>query len=348
MSNYAIMPLNDYINACNKAREKVANLNINDKVFYSTGYDLNEILAKGKIELDMLYYVAFLDTSMSGVTEHYVFSGDNIFVKGKETIGGEVFLPHPDGTGRTYTIYIYQENENIMLYVPETYNGEIRITVRRFIDNIVSGDLADKIDDVYSAGKEAGGGGIDYDLFWDTFQQNGERINYQNAFSVVWNDEIYNPKYPINCTGAGAYLATSLFASSTITNTKVPVIISGTRADAVFQECVDLKRIPSLTLKNIVRFSTTFRNCKALEEMNVYGNIDVGGLDVSASTKLNKASWGSIINALSGDTSGLSMTGSLASVKKAFETVEGANDGDTSTEWLNLKATKSNWGVSLK
>ena len=238
---------------------------------------------------------------------------------------------------------------------------------------IVSGDLANEINELYGQtyevayntgdsdgyargyqkgyadGKqEAGGGGIDYDLFWDTFQANGNRVNYQLAFSSVWNDEIYNPKYPINCTGANAYLATSLFASSKITDTKVPITISGTRADSVFQDCVDLKRIPSLTLENIVRFNTTFRNCKALEEMNVYGNIDVDGFDVSACAKLNKTSWISIINALSGSTSGLSMTGSLASVKKAFETVEGANDGDTSAEWLDLKATKSNWGVSLK
>lgn len=200
----------------------------------------------------------------------------------------------------------------------------------------------------YADGQEAGGG-IDYDLFWDNFQENGNRINYQFGFANVWNDDIYNPKYPIVCSGQ--YInATSLFAKSSITDTKVPITISGSavRADTMFQDCTELKRIPSLTFNGFARFSNTFSGCKALEEMNVYGVIDVGGMDVSASTKLNKQSWISIINALSSDTSGLSMTGSLTSVKKAFETVEGANDGDTSTEWLNLKATKSNWGVSLK
>ena len=209
-------------------------------------------------------------------------------------------------------------------------------------DLIKSGEMAEKIKSI------SGENGIDYNIFWDTFQNNGNRINYQYGFSVVWNDAIYNPKYPITCVGTGAYIATSLFADADITDTKVPIIINGTRADSVFQDCEALKKIPSITFENIVRFSNTFRNCKALEEMNVYGTIDVGGLDVSASTKLNKASWISIINALSGTTSGLSITGSLTSVKKAFETVEGANDGDTSTEWLNLKATKSNWGISLK
>ena len=146
---------------------------------------------------------------------------------------------------------------------------------------------------VYEAGKQA-----EYDTFWDTFQVNGNRINYQLAFSSVWNDEIYNPKYPINCTTTNVYAATSMFAGSLITDTKVPITINGTRADGLFQDCTNLKRIPSLTLENIVRFSTTFRNCKALEELNVYGNIDIDGFDVSSSTKLNHASLLSIINAL--------------------------------------------------
>ena len=217
-------------------------------------------------------------------------------------------------------------------------------------DLIKSGDLATKIEEVYSAGQNVSNNGIDYDLFWNTLQQNGNRVNYQYGFAFVWNDDIYNPKWDIVCGNSNNYTATSLFAKSSITDTKVPIILNGdkVRADTMFQDCTQLKRIPSLTFNGFNRFSKTFENCTALEEMNVYGVIDKDGMDVSAATKLNKASWISIINALSSDASGLSITGSLTSVKKAFETVEGANDGDTSQEWLDLKATKSNWGVSLK
>ena len=152
-------------------------------------------------------------------------------------------------------------------------------------------------EDGYAEGKKEGGGGIDYDMFWDSFQVNGNRKGYQLAFANVWNDDIYNPKYPINCID-NVYAATSIFASSKITDTKVPITISGIRADAVFQDCTSLKRIPSLTLENLERFSNTFRNCRELEEMNVYGEINVSGMDVSASTKLTVDSLLSIINAL--------------------------------------------------
>ena len=37
-----------------------------------------------------------------------------------------------------------------------------------------------------------------YDAFWDSFQQNGERRIYHNAFSGSgWNSDILKPKYPI-------------------------------------------------------------------------------------------------------------------------------------------------------
>ena len=41
-------------------------------------------------------------------------------------------------------------------------------------------DFADKIDDVYAAGKKA-----EYDAFWDVCQNNGERNDYQYAFANV-------------------------------------------------------------------------------------------------------------------------------------------------------------------
>lgn len=36
-----------------------------------------------------------------------------------------------------------------------------------------------------------------YDKFWDTFQQNGNRKNYQNAFGSCFTPEIFKPKYAI-------------------------------------------------------------------------------------------------------------------------------------------------------
>ena len=35
-----------------------------------------------------------------------------------------------------------------------------------------------------------------YDAFWDTYQQNGLRTNYQYAFTSGWSLELFKPKHP--------------------------------------------------------------------------------------------------------------------------------------------------------
>lgn len=45
----------------------------------------------------------------------------------------------------------------------------------------------------------------EYDAFWNTYQENGNRTHYQNGFSgVCWNSENFRPKYPIVCKGYGS------------------------------------------------------------------------------------------------------------------------------------------------
>ena len=95
-------------------------------------------------------------------------------------------------------------------------------------------------------------------------------------------------------------------------------------------------------------FDNTFTYCSSLISLIFMEGSVIGqkGLDLQRSTKLSKASFYSIINALSNTTSGLSIVLSLDAVNKAFETSEGANDGSTSPEWLALRATKENWGIN--
>lgn len=45
---------------------------------------------------------------------------------------------------------------------------------------------------VYEAGKKA-----EYDAFWDSYQNNGNRKNYRGAFGVGFTPETFKPKYPI-------------------------------------------------------------------------------------------------------------------------------------------------------
>jgi hypothetical protein len=187
------------------------------------------------------------------------------------------------------------------------------------------------------------------DAFWDALQDNGNRDTYQYAFANLtlgWTDEIYNPKYPIICSST-IYAASNTFYQSSLTDIRVPVTLRNTRADYTFGNAKNLKRIPSLTLENVSRYVGTFQKCEALETLIVYGTIDIDGFNVGDCKKLSRDSIGSIVDALSTETSGLTCTLSLDAVNKAFETSEGANDGSTSADWIALDESKDNWAISL-
>jgi len=58
--------------------------------------------------------------------------------------------------------------------------------------------IAENEQKVYKAGQQA-----EYDTFWDNYQQNGNRTNYENAFAGYgWNAETFKPKYDIKPTSA--------------------------------------------------------------------------------------------------------------------------------------------------
>jgi hypothetical protein len=114
-----------------------------------------------------------------------------------------------------------------------------------------------------------------------------------------------------------------------------------------FIQCRNLHTIECIYPDENTIFSTAFNNCISLVYLRVNGVIGQNGFDIRWSTKLSKDSILSIVNALSPTTSGLTVTFSEAAVKKAFATSEGANDGNTSSEWLALVATKENWNIAL-
>ena len=52
-------------------------------------------------------------------------------------------------------------------------------------------DFESKVDDVFDAGKKS-----EYDAFWDTYQSNGTRTDYYNAFAGKgWTQTNLKPKY---------------------------------------------------------------------------------------------------------------------------------------------------------
>lgn len=220
------------------------------------------------------------------------------------------------------------------------------------------------------AGKQA-----EYNTFWDAFQDNGNRTDYYEAFAGIgWTDETFAPKYNIVAKGntrslfdqtritnlkgifetrgltlnlSGITNCQALFANSKVTHVPELDLSGCTALTQLFSYAYDVVSIDKIKV-NFTGSGNGFTGCSNLEYVIFEGVIGGTGLDLSYANKLSKASWQSVISCLSATTTGLTVTGSLASVKAAFETAPGANDGNTSDEWLALTATKPNWTIALK
>jgi hypothetical protein len=225
-------------------------------------------------------------------------------------------------------------------------------------------------DEVYEAGKQA-----EYDAFWDSFQDNGNRHIYYYAFcGAGWNTETFKPKYKI-VPIAGTTPAQGMFQSfgSVMKSGDVPKITDFTE----LSKMIDFSNVTraqntfdSATLKNLtVDFSnvTNMNNCFVANNGGTIENITIkvsekctsyaGTFSMRRDTTriiftedsviaasinfqyspLTKESITSIINALSPEITGQTATFKETAKEAAF----------TAEEWAALIATKPNWTFSL-
>lgn len=233
--------------------------------------------------------------------------------------------------------------------------------------------IAENEQKVFDAGKKA-----EYDHFWDTFQLEGKRVDYQYGFgSVGWNDKTFKPKYDI-ILGVGV-TGSYTFWCCGVSNLKEALDKRGVKLDTskckymhsflrgarcVEVPTIDLSECSNstgtascfsstylITIEKIVFSKTTnisstmFQNATSLQNVVCEGviakSINFG------SCPLTKASITSAFNAFSATIMNQTATFKKDAVNVAFETSEGAADGSTSAEWLNLIATKPNWTISL-
>ena len=206
------------------------------------------------------------------------------------------------------------------------------------------------------------------DKFWDTFQDNGNRTDYSFAFAGTgWTDKILRPKYDIIVTSAH-----TMFKSNNGINENISDFFAKQGVKLDFSQCTSfveafgqpgivgvdvvdtrnannitsmcvwnnrLKEIRKLILKNDGSQTSlnAFVGTNVLETLFIEGVI---GTDFLVQSKvLNRASIESIVNHLS-DTVGATLTLNKSAVNKAFETSNGANNGSSSDDWLNLIASK--------
>ena len=232
--------------------------------------------------------------------------------------------------------------------------------------------MADQMDQVFEAGKKS-----EYDVFWDAYQDNGNRVQYYYGFSGYgWNDQTFKPKYNIICSGNQGML----FAYSKITDLisilkRTNIIIDFSRATNFSQLLTDstITTFPSIDSRNSSQLNNilfgayslktiekiilkedgsqlfndnSFYVCTELEDIIFEGTIGTN-LNFQWSSKLSKNSITNIINALLATSADTIITFSQIAVNSAFETSTGAADGSTSEEWLALATTKPNWTISL-
>lgn len=156
-------------------------------------------------------------------------------------------------------------------------------------------DFADKIEEVYNAGQNAGGGGDSMDAFWDVYQEYGNRANYAYAFGGRgWTDETYKPKYPIATNGAFGYI----YSNSLITDTVVPLVFKQHNSTQVFANS-KLQSIPSITVVRNQTFTNWFVGCSDLVEILFTDESVIGNnIDLSVCKNLSYESLMTVINAL--------------------------------------------------
>ena len=218
--------------------------------------------------------------------------------------------------------------------------------------------IAENEQKVFDAGKKA-----EYDAFWDSLQKKGEEfIDYGYMFSCreIWTQEnIEKVKYK---TLKASYVSVMFSNNSAVTDLSAfSIITSRDRTNDVYKPtwsstfygCSNLVKSPLIHLGEIGSAPNMFGYCASLEELQTFYDATfargylTNSLDLHWSAKLNKKSIVGVIEGASPEQAGQTLTFSLEAVKKAFETSEGALDGNTSSQWLTLIAAKPNWSIAL-
>lgn len=159
-------------------------------------------------------------------------------------------------------------------------------------------DMAASIPEVYNKGfvdgQAQGSGDNYYDTFWDAFQQNGKRTNYEYAFRS-WDSAIINPKYKMKPSYASYMFfgvksensdfvkdvdfstceeVNYLFATSSFKNLPILDFTYCSKANNAFQHCYELVTIEKVIVGLFALFNTnSFGLCRKLTEIRFEGVI---------------------------------------------------------------------------
>ena len=168
---------------------------------------------------------------------------------------------------------------------------------------------------------------LEYDRFWDTFQQYGMRKNYTKAFgSIAWTNEIFRPKYDLvvqensynmfensvlggsltevlNHAGVQLKFVNNSYFSATFAYslfTEIDFNIENCQTiQTAFERCRHLKTLRIATLLRTQIIGTNnFMDCTALENLTIVGEIGKTNFNVQWSSLLSVESANNIIQCL--------------------------------------------------
>ena len=202
--------------------------------------------------------------------------------------------------------------------------------------------------------------------FWDAYQENGNRTDYQNAFSGRgWTEETFKPKYDIIVSNAymlfrycgikdlgealrkaGVRLVIQHNQMSMTFNNTLLEVIDGVEFPTTFtsiNSCFHYNAYLREIRVPIPVMETTdvnaFASCRELREVRFSGAIGKS-LDLQLSRFLSYASIVNIIETLSPNVTGQTLTISEEAMADAFGDIN-------SPEFDALVATKPNWKITL-
>lgn len=220
-----------------------------------------------------------------------------------------------------------------------------------------SSEYANKVSEVYEAGKQAG-----QREWMDKYQKAGGQYATRYCMGMFagwgWTNETFKPIHNINvasarymfnysgitgnvsklCEECGVTLNfapctefTSTFQNSKITGIDTIDTRGCSDLSTIFGGATAMVEINDLILKDngSQKFgNSSFSSCRSLVNLQITGVI---GMTVSiGASPLNRASIESVVNRLSSTATKQTLTLNLDAVNRAFETAEGANDGSTS------------------
>lgn len=148
-----------------------------------------------------------------------------------------------------------------------------------------SATALDSVRAAYAEGQQA-----EHYRFFDSYQKHGNRSDWDSAFyGEGWTDETYNPIHAIRGS------IPNTFRASKLTNTLVPIVVTGSTTNAFGYAAV--VTIPSIDLTNATNTTTCFNKANKLKDVTFVGVIP-STVNLQSASGMTVASMKSAIFAL--------------------------------------------------